>query len=233
MGWIEDTAARLLPHAPAPSAAFLRLRAFIAERMRMSPIDQPLMLLELLGNSQPRPSAGRGPADPGQRMVGKVLTGNGNTAYGNGAYSLIGGNDLSDSERDALQQLCRQRLDAFREQRGEEVFALRSRLRTPISGSVKYQVLTRARSRCECCGALNTNGPWRWSTSSPETRAAPTPSATCRRSASAVCRPATATAKRAVCSAHWSSSPSGCLGSLSTSETQCLVVASERTAIRS
>jgi ATP adenylyltransferase len=39
-------------------------------------------------------------------------------------------------------------LDAFREQRGEEVFAHRSRHRTPISGSVKYQVLTRARGRC-------------------------------------------------------------------------------------
>jgi hypothetical protein len=44
-------------------------------------------------------------------MVGKVLTGNGITAYGNGAYSLIGGDELSDAERDALQQLCRQRQD--------------------------------------------------------------------------------------------------------------------------
>ena len=32
-----------------PSATFERLRAFIAERMRMSPIDQPLMLVESLG----------------------------------------------------------------------------------------------------------------------------------------------------------------------------------------
>jgi hypothetical protein len=88
-----------------------------------------------------------------KRMVGKVLTGNGITAYGNGAYSLIGGDELSDAERDALQQLCRQRLDAFREQRGEEVFAHRSRHRSPISGSLKYRVLTRARGRCECCGA--------------------------------------------------------------------------------
>ncbi len=60
-------------------------------------------------------------------MVGKVLTGNGITAYGNGAYSLIGGDELSDAERDALQQLCRQRLDAFREQRGEEVYCFSSR----------------------------------------------------------------------------------------------------------
>ncbi|MCP9784939.1 hypothetical protein [Cyanobium sp. N5-Cardenillas] len=46
-------------------------------------------------------------------MVGKVFTGNGITAYGNGAYSLIGGDALSGTEREALQQLCRQRLDAF------------------------------------------------------------------------------------------------------------------------
>jgi len=34
---------------PTPSTTYLRLRAFIAERMPMSPIDQPLMLMELLG----------------------------------------------------------------------------------------------------------------------------------------------------------------------------------------
>ncbi|MCS5699662.1 hypothetical protein NZK32_11495 [Cyanobium sp. FGCU-52] len=43
-------------------------------------------------------------------MVGRVLTGNGITRYGDG--------------RDALLQLCRQRLDGFREQRGEEVACL-------------------------------------------------------------------------------------------------------------
>jgi hypothetical protein len=42
-------------------------------------------------------------------MVGRVLTGNGITRYG---------------ERDALLQLCRQRLDGFRAQRGEEVACL-------------------------------------------------------------------------------------------------------------
>ena len=42
--------------ASSPSAAFLRLRAFFAERMRMSPIDQPLMLMELLGRSSPAPA---------------------------------------------------------------------------------------------------------------------------------------------------------------------------------
>ncbi len=42
--------------------------------------------------------------------MGKVLTGNGITRYGNGAYVLIGGDELSGSERDELLQLYRQRL---------------------------------------------------------------------------------------------------------------------------
>ena len=65
----------------------------------------------------------------------------------------MGGEELSGAEREELLQLCRQRLDAFREQRGEEVFAHRSRHRTPISGSIKDRVHRCARGRCECCGA--------------------------------------------------------------------------------
>jgi hypothetical protein len=34
----------------SPSATYQRLHQYIAERIRMSPIDQPLMLLELLGH---------------------------------------------------------------------------------------------------------------------------------------------------------------------------------------
>ncbi|MGL6132699.1 MAG: HNH endonuclease, partial [Prochlorococcaceae cyanobacterium] len=44
-------------------------------------------------------------------------------------------------------------LDAFREQHCHEVFAHRSRHRSPISGSVNYRVRRCARGRCECCGA--------------------------------------------------------------------------------
>jgi hypothetical protein len=65
-------------------------------------------------------------------MAGKVLTCNGITRTGNGATSLLGGDELSDCgtwpkasvaepRRDELLQLCRQRLDGFRAQRGEEV----------------------------------------------------------------------------------------------------------------
>jgi hypothetical protein len=55
------------------------------------------------------------------------------------------------------------------------VFAHRSRHRSPISGSVKYRVLTRARGRCGCCAARllfskhRISGPFRC-TSRTETR---------------------------------------------------------------
>ena len=45
--------------ASSPSGAFRRLRAFIGQRMPMSPIDQLLVLLELLDRRKPGPSAAR------------------------------------------------------------------------------------------------------------------------------------------------------------------------------
>ncbi|MCP9902096.1 hypothetical protein KBZ12_15955 [Cyanobium sp. Cruz CV13-4-11] len=41
---------------PPPSTAYERLRETIAKRMRMSPIDQPLMRMELLGRRSPTPA---------------------------------------------------------------------------------------------------------------------------------------------------------------------------------
>ncbi len=151
------------PMPPPPSATYERLREFIAERMRH--IYQLLMLMELLGRRSPALAQ-----DVTRRILASAwwagFTFNGITAYGDGHDSLIGGVELSDGERDALRELCRQRLDTFREQRGDKVFAHRS---------------------------TSTSAPWRATTSSPRTRAAPTPSATCRRTASAA-TPASATA---------------------------------------
>lgn len=72
------------PHTPTPSAAFLRLRHYIAERMRMSHIYQPLMLMELLSRRCPASAQ-----DVARRILGSawwawLLTGNGITAYGDG-----------------------------------------------------------------------------------------------------------------------------------------------------
>jgi hypothetical protein len=51
------------PHAPNPSSTYERLRDTIAKRMRMSHIDQPLMLMELLGHGFARQQ----PAPPPRR----------------------------------------------------------------------------------------------------------------------------------------------------------------------
>ncbi len=90
MGWIVDTAERLLPHkchppslpAPAlaptapgspipstPSPTYERLRDTIARRMRMSHVYQPLMLMELLGRRSPAPAQ-----DVARRILGEDVT---------------------------------------------------------------------------------------------------------------------------------------------------------------
>jgi ATP adenylyltransferase len=86
-----------------PSPTYERLRHYIAERMRMSHIYQPLMLMELLGRHSPAPAQDIARRILGEdvtqieyytgrvkRMVGRVLTGIGITRYGDGLYSLIG-----------------------------------------------------------------------------------------------------------------------------------------------
>ena len=116
---------------PQPPPTYERLRDFIARRMRMSHIDQPLMLMELLGRRSPAPAQDVARRILGEdvtqivyytervkRMVGKVLTGNGITRYERGTYDLVGGVaegfcaavELSDAEREQLLQLCRQRV---------------------------------------------------------------------------------------------------------------------------
>jgi hypothetical protein len=46
---------------PTPSPTYQRLRDTIAKRMRMSHVDQPLMLMELLGHGLARQQPARPP----------------------------------------------------------------------------------------------------------------------------------------------------------------------------
>ena len=191
---------------PARSSAYDRLAAYINQRMRMSHIYQPLMLMELLGRSSPAPAEDIARRILGEdssqidyytervkRMVGRVLTSNGITSHAGGIYTLIGADDLSEIERDALLQLCWEKLDSFRLKRGDDVFAHRSRHRTAISGSIRYRVFTRAKGRCECCGAHEHQAALEVDHISRRTRVVPMTSPTSRRSAS-VATPASGTA---------------------------------------
>ena len=77
------------------------------------------MLMELLGRSSPAPAEDiarrilgenssqiESTTERVKRMVGRVLTSNGITSHAGGVYCLIGADDLSKIERDALLQLC-------------------------------------------------------------------------------------------------------------------------------
>jgi hypothetical protein len=217
---------------PTPSPTYERLRDYIAKRIRMSHVYQPLMLMELLGRRSPAPAQdvarrilGKGVTqieyytERVKRMVGKVLTGNGITRYNQGAYGLVGGIaegfcaavELSDAGtwpkasvaeplRKELLQLCRQRLDAFRGQRGEEVGCLLTQKPAASGTGAATAPRSAARSKSGCSparqgplrmlrrrlllGKPRTSGSWRWTISCPGTRAARTTSATCRHSAS-------------------------------------------------
>ncbi|MCT0213286.1 hypothetical protein KQ307_07240 [Synechococcus sp. CS-1326] len=52
-----------------PSPTYERLRDDVTRRMRMSPIDQPLMLMELLGRRSPAPAE-----DIARRILGEDVT---------------------------------------------------------------------------------------------------------------------------------------------------------------
>jgi hypothetical protein len=52
-----------------PSATYQRLRDTLAKRMRMSHVDQPLMLMELLGRRSPAPAQ-----DVARRILGEDVT---------------------------------------------------------------------------------------------------------------------------------------------------------------
>ena len=123
---------------------------------------------------------------------GKVLSGNGITRYEQGAYGLVCGVaegfcaavELSDTERDQLLELCRQRLDAFRMQRGEEMGCLLTEKPAASGTGAATAPRSAARSKTGCspapgaaasaAGPMSTSEPWRWTTSCPGTTAART-----------------------------------------------------------
>ena len=147
-----------------------QLKHFINEKMSMSHIYQPLMLMEMLKKSDRKASVKDIAQailnkDPTQieyfsqvvkNMVGRVLTKNHAIANKDkDIYSLIDSEGLSNKEADELIELCEQKIAEFETKRGDSIWNHRRRGHRPISGSVRYEVLSRARGRCELCGISN------------------------------------------------------------------------------
>ncbi len=145
---------------------YVQLHKFIAHEMRMSQVYQPVMLLQLLKNNGQATAEQIAQAildrDPTQieyftqivkNMVGRVLTRNRGVAEKDGnTYKLIGMQNLTQEHINELVSLCEQKIQAFERQRGDAVWAHRKRGHRPISGSIRYEVLSRAKFKCELCG---------------------------------------------------------------------------------
>lgn len=147
-----------------------QLKAYIAKTMRMSHVYQPVMLQVLLeqGGSASLKDIARALLSYDQsqveyyalrtkNMVGRVLTANGVVQPIKSGRQITGYElntvALTDSDRHELLALCERRLAKFLEQRGGSVWQHRSGADGYVPGSVRYEVLKRAKYRCELCGA--------------------------------------------------------------------------------
>jgi ATP adenylyltransferase len=147
------------------SLTFAELQDFIQHRMRMSHVYQPVMLMTLLRG---KGSASRSDIakallaqDQSQieyyerittNMVGRVLRDHNIVHYEKGTYSLNGFQDLTTAQINELVAACEDKLSDYIERRGQRIWAHRKNIGAPISGTIRYEVLKKARYRCELCG---------------------------------------------------------------------------------
>ena len=151
---------------PPNKLTFEDVRDFLLKRMRMSHVYQPLMIRELLargGTASLREVASAFLArDTSQleyyeqiakEMPGKVLGNHGLVERDGKQYRLaLDAGSLTAEEREELIRLCDEKIDAYLQKRGGEVYAHRSVALGYIPGSLRYDVLKRAGFRCELCG---------------------------------------------------------------------------------
>jgi len=146
--------------------SFSDLRDFIRDRMRMAHVYQPVMIKELLtggGKASIRDIAAAFLArDTSQLeyyeqitkiMPGKVLSNHGVVEREGNQYRLtVDPSSLTAEDRDELIRLCDEKIDAYLQKRGSDVYAHRSTVLGYLPGSLRYEVLKRAGFRCELCG---------------------------------------------------------------------------------
>jgi len=84
-------------------------------------------------------------------MPGKVLRKNKIVDYKNGFFTLQI-NDITEEQREKLIELCDKRLEEYQDKHGKKIWQHRARDSKPISGSLRYDVLAKARGKCVACG---------------------------------------------------------------------------------
>jgi ATP adenylyltransferase len=138
---------------------------FILNRMRMSHVYQPVMLMTLLkgGGKASTTRIAKAILDHDEsqieyyekivgNMVGRVLRHHGLVKREGTDYLLCLDEKLSNTETATLIELCRQKLAEYEAKRGEQIWQHRKLSTGYISGTLKYEVLKKAQFHCELCG---------------------------------------------------------------------------------
>ena len=138
----------------------------------MRHVYQPVMLMELLKNQGKAseqqiakailnfdPIQSKYYEDKVRTMVGDVLKKNGITDRVKSTHSLLGYEELTSDQVQQLIFLLNEKLSDEINSRGEVFWKHRATDREEISGSIRYEVLKRAKGRCECCGISKEDRP--------------------------------------------------------------------------
>ena len=147
------------------SQTYEQLAHFINHDMRMSHVYQPVMLRELLKRkgtatitevAKALLAEDRSQAEYYEQitknMVGRVLTANRGITKREGAtYHLKDFSHLSNEEIDDLVQLCDAKVAEYLAKRVDP-WSHRRKSTGYVPGTQRYEVLKRARYRCELCG---------------------------------------------------------------------------------
>lgn len=133
--------------------------------MRMSHVYQPVMIKSLLENNgvlsiteiakrilEYDQSQVEYYENITKNMVGKVLRNHNIIIRNKDNYELVDFSKLADDEKKDLIKLCNMKIDEYIANRGENIWGHRRKYRRPVHGSIRYEVLKRAKFRCELCG---------------------------------------------------------------------------------
>lgn len=147
------------------------LHLYITQRMRMSHVYQPVMLRELLvagGEASVEQIAkallsyDRSQVEyygiRTKSMVGRVLSSNGVVVPIKEGSRIVGYRlkdfvDVDAKQRDRLIADCEEKIVDYIARRGCNIWQHRFNAKGYVPGSVRYEVLKRAKYRCELCGA--------------------------------------------------------------------------------
>ena len=147
------------------SQTFARLRDFISRTMQMSHIYQPVMLRTLVDKGGAASISDIAKAllveDQAQidyyreitkRMPGSVLRKRGIVEYDGKNFSLPDFCQMTDAERHELISLCHAKVHEFLAKR-DDPWSHRRKASGYVSGTLRYEILKRAKFRCELCGS--------------------------------------------------------------------------------